>query len=302
MRKSLSASVVVLLSVMVGAAGALAGSSGPAKKPTARAFENDPRSGAALNRDLAIAAGERQPAVLPGVRTINELAVNDPSADATAQDTQSETSVAVNGDNVVVGFNDSGSCLPSCDSAGHFTGFANSTDGGATFKDRGTLPASAIGDAGDPNLVINSDTGDVYFTTLGFNSGNQIPFFKSTNRGKAFGAPVNSIPGGLDLDKDWMAIDNFAGTGNGTLYVCATDFGFSPARVVVTHSTNGGMNWGPSGGVVLSNTGHRAATWPSDRITASTSPTSAATPRTRCSFAAPPTAASPSAPSTRSRR
>src|SRR5204863_8209198 len=53
----------------------------------------------------------------------------------------------------------------------------------------------------------------------------------------------------------WMAVDTFVGPGQHTIYVCATDFGFSPPRIVVTHSTDGRATFGPSGGVVLSNTG-----------------------------------------------
>src|SRR5436190_1954168 len=127
--------------------------------------------------------------------------------------------------------------------------------GRSFFTDHGTLPASAAGDAGDPVLARDNLTGAFYMTTLSFNVTNQIPFFKSTDGGQTFGAPVNAIPGGVNLDKDWMAVDNFAGAGQHNIYVCATDFGFSPARIVVTHSTDGGVTFGPSGGVALSNTG-----------------------------------------------
>src|SRR5438309_516117 len=81
--------------------------------------------------------------------------VNNPAADTTSQDTQSETSsvsfINASGQQVVVvGFNDSGSFDPSFNPPFHFTGYARSTDGGATFTDLGVLPASANGDAGDP--------------------------------------------------------------------------------------------------------------------------------------------------------
>jgi subtilisin-like proprotein convertase family protein len=185
-------------------------------------------------------------------RVINSSSVNNPAADATDQDTQSETSVAANGTNVVVGFNDSGSFLGGNNA---FTGFANSTNSGASFTDRGAPSAAGLGNAGDPNLAIDSQSGNVFLSTLAFTNGSAIPVFKSTNNGASFGAAVNGIPGGSDLDKDWIAIDNFPGAGRGTLYLCATDFGFSPARIVVTHSTDGGVTWGPSGGVITSNTG-----------------------------------------------
>ena len=182
-------------------------------------------------------------------KVINSGSVNNPGADATAQDTQSETSVAANGSNVVVGFNDSGSFIGG---ASKFTGFANSTNSGGSFTDRGTLPTNATGDGGDPNLAINSQTDDVFMSTLGFNNSNAIQVFKSTDGGASFGAPVNGIPGGVDLDKDWLTVDNFPGARRGTLYLCATDFGFVPQHTVVTHSTDNGVTWDPSGGVMVS--------------------------------------------------
>src|SRR5260370_39986060 len=64
--------------------------------------------------------------------------VNCAGEDGTSpQNTQSETSVAVSGQKVVVGYNDSLVC---CRPAVNFTAYSVSTDGGATFTDMGTLP------------------------------------------------------------------------------------------------------------------------------------------------------------------
>src|SRR5436190_20647905 len=192
-----------------------------------RSFFNDPRSGAALNRAAAKNPQPAPPALFPEgpQERINAGPVNDPTADTTAQDTQSETSVAALGNNVVVAFNDSGSFLGG---SNHFTGYSSSSDKGVTFTDHGTLPASAAGDAGDPVLARDNLTRAFYMTTLSFNVTNQIPFFKSTDGGQTFGAPVNAIPGGVNLDKDWMAVDNFAGAGQHNIYVCATTSGSAP--------------------------------------------------------------------------
>src|SRR5438132_13790000 len=62
--------------------------------------------------------------------------VNNPAADTGTNDTQSETTLLLAGSNVLVGFNDSESNA----SNNKFTGFGLSTDGGATFTDKGTLP------------------------------------------------------------------------------------------------------------------------------------------------------------------
>ena len=240
--------LIGLSALVLGASSATAGSA----KKGLDGYANDPRSGAALNRDAAQYPGPMPPALFRGNRVINTPAVNNPAADATAQDTQSETTVAADGTNVVVAYNDSGSNVGG---ASHFTGFASSANSGVSFTDQGALPNSAAGDAGDPALAINNATNDVFLTTLGFNAANQIPIFRSTTGGASFGAPVNSVPGGVNLDKEWLAVDNFAGPGNGNLYVCVTDFGFSPARIVVTHSIDNGATWAPAGGVVLSSSG-----------------------------------------------
>ncbi len=108
---------------------------------SAGAGNGDPRSGAALNRDAALSPAPAPPQLFPEslTRRINATAVNNPAADATAQDTQSETTIVVDGANVVAGWNDSGSCC----AADHFTGFANSTNAGELHRSR-----SAAGERG----------------------------------------------------------------------------------------------------------------------------------------------------------
>src|SRR4051794_1371902 len=71
--------------------------------------------------------------------------VNNPAADTTAQDTQSETSLVFGATNTILSsFNDSGSDVGS---APHFTGTSRSTNLGGSFTDLGILPNDANGDA-----------------------------------------------------------------------------------------------------------------------------------------------------------
>jgi hypothetical protein len=174
--------------------------------------------------------------------------VNNPAEDTTSQNTQSETAIAVaqNG-NVVSVFNDSGS---NATGSPQFTGWANSTNGGTSFTDQGTLPLTSPGDVGDPVLAENNVNGTIYLSTLSYNNSNQVDLFKSTNNGLSFTYVGNSAGNWSTsnfLDKPWLAVDNASGTGQGTLYQGYTDFGgffgSTDNGIYVTHSTTGGTTW-----------------------------------------------------------
>lgn len=185
------------------------------------------------------------------------ILVNNPAADASAQDTQSETTiVAGSGSVLLAGFNDSGSYSPGTGNY-QFTGWSRSTNGGTTFTDMGRLPNSAAGDAGDPVLAQNNVSGSIYFATLMF-FGSGVQVFKSTDNGATFGAPVNGAPGttGFD-DKEWITVDNFPGSGQGNVYLAWREFGGSNG-IRLTRSTDGGATWGPSGGVSIAAGGQGA--------------------------------------------
>jgi hypothetical protein len=185
--------------------------------------------------------------------------VNDPTADATSKDTQSETGLVLgSGSNVVCSFNDAGSYTGVNN---HFTGWSRSTDAGTGWSDLGSLPASTEGDAGDPVFARDKTSGTIYFSTLGFTTGENIQIFRSTNDGATFQAPVNATPGfagsGDFQDKEWIAVDNFSGTGNGNVYLAWRHFpNFAPGAGITygirfTRSTDGGATWIPSQGTLI---------------------------------------------------
>ena len=178
------------------------------------------------------------------------LVNNNAGATGTAYFTQSETDIVAFGSNVLIGFNDSGSNS----SGAHFTGFSYSTDGGATFIDGGTLPASANADYGDPAFGRNESTGRIYFSTLGSST---IQVFRSDNNGVNWMAPVNGTPGGSSEDKQWMAVDNFSGSGNGNVYLISRRFGGTQG-IYMFRSTDHGNTFGPSGGVNIFSGGQGA--------------------------------------------
>jgi hypothetical protein len=189
---------------------------------------------------------------------LSNVIVNKTAEDTSSQDTQSETSIVLSQNGTIItGFNDS---EENVGGVNHFTGWATSTSasGGASFTDQGALPSSTAGDAGDPSLAANSSNGNVYFSTLGFSSSNVIQFFKSTNNGTSFSAPVNAAPGFSSsnvLDKDWTTVDNFTGTGNGNIYTTYNDFtnfGFTDNGIFLSRSTNSGSSFTKIGKITTS--------------------------------------------------
>jgi hypothetical protein len=92
--------------------------------------------------------------------------VDNPALNFGPQKTHSETSVIAftgrDGSPIVLdAFNDSAVNRPGNQ---HFTGYARSTDGGATFTDLSPLPASTAGDLGDPVLASDAVSGRIYFS------------------------------------------------------------------------------------------------------------------------------------------
>ncbi len=183
---------------------------------------------------------------VPPDAPLDSLTNNNTGSTATSQFTQSETSVVAFGNTVVIGFNDSGS---NAGGTNKFTGFTRSTDGGNTFTDGGQLPTNAGGDAGDPVLARNETTGRIYFATLGF-SVPTIQVFRSDDNGATWMVPVNGTPGGASEDKEWIAVDNFAGGGNGNVYLLSRNFG-GGAGIFMYRSTDNGATFGPSGGTLI---------------------------------------------------
>ncbi len=191
----------------------------------------------------------------PNAAIVNVL-VNDPTADATTQDTQSETGLVLGASGAVLAsFNDSGSDLAPNPS---FTGIARSTDGGATFTDQGRLPATATSDAGDPVLARNNVTGRIFLSTLGFNSGAVLQCFRSDDNGATYQPPVDCDGGGTSNDKEWITVDNAAGSGQGNVYHFYRDFGGGGGMSFV-RSTDGGATW--SSKLVLAS-GSGQGAWP----------------------------------------
>ncbi len=146
---------------------------------------------------------------LPNVR------VNNPALDTHEidQTTQSETTVAVAGSNVAVGYNDSQQTLPFITAGSDITGYSYSTNGGASFTDGGALPNTReFVNFGDPWM--GSDrSGAMYYATLAldfFNFNLDVAVAKSTDGGKTWSRPVPVFRPPFSVfyngDKDALAV------------------------------------------------------------------------------------------------
>ena len=188
-----------------------------------------------------------------GGGSLTNVRVNNPAEDShqTDQTTQSETSIAVSGSNVAVGFNDSQHALLFLTAGGNLTGYAYSTDGGGTFTDGGVLPNDTGNvNVGDPWLASDSG-GTMYFSTLTFQGTtlNLLVGVSSSTNGGATWTSAVAIPNPPSMffyaaDKDALT----TGPGNGNLYDVWDDFTVDStfnifSGLPVAHSTDGGHTW-----------------------------------------------------------
>ena len=172
--------------------------------------------------------------------------VNDPTLDE-AGHTNSESSVAVSGSTIVVGFNDA---------AIDTSAYAFSTDGGATFTHRRLSPPFDGLLYGDPVLAAGP-AGEVYYASLISVAGDalsSIGVSKSTDGGQTFEAPVDAVNANTFtdeiMDKPWLAVDAGAGSKyRGNVYVSWTflNTSTSEAFILFARSTDGGLTFSAPG-------------------------------------------------------
>lgn len=201
------------------------------------------------------------PAAEPAVPSANlpNVRVNNPGEDTHQfdQTTQSETTIAVSGSHVAVGYNDSQIAGLALTAGDNLTGYSYSADGGKTYTDGGALPnAREFVNLGDPWM--GSDrTGAMYYSTLAldvFNGNLDVAVAKSTDFGKTWSDPVPvfrpPVTTFYNGDKDALAVgpDPAVNTRD-DIYVAYDDFSFDTVTGVsftglpVAHSTDGGKTW-----------------------------------------------------------
>jgi hypothetical protein len=103
------------------------------------------------------------------------------------------------------------------------------------------MPEGVGGNAGDPSLARDSVSGRVYMATLGFTT-STIRIFRSDDNATTWMPAITGTPGGSSEDKEWLAVDNFAGAGQGNVYLISRRFG-APAGINFHRSTDQGATF-----------------------------------------------------------
>ena len=205
----------------------------------------------------ATAGGAAAPAV-PSANLSN-VRVNNPALDTHQADqtTQSETTIAVAGSHVAVGYNDSQQTGLFLTAGSNLTGYSYSVNGGKTFTDGGVLPNTPeFNNLGDPWMA-SGRNGTMYYSTLAGDNLNlnlDVAVARSTNGGKTWSTPVPVYRPPFAIaytgDKDALAVgpDPVVHTRD-NLYVAYDDFSFDSVTgqattgLPVARSTDGGNTW-----------------------------------------------------------
>ncbi len=152
--------------------------------------------------------------------------------------TESETSVAVFGSLVVVGYNSSKQAgLLGSGAWTSLSGFAYSSNGGSTFTDGGFVPVGTGRLTGDPSLSFDR-AGNLYYASLGTDwlgiSSVFVSKSSSTSPNVTFTDPVTAGTaqnGFLSyVDKDMLTVDTTGGSFDGRIYVGWSEFPSSGAH------------------------------------------------------------------------
>lgn len=185
------------------------------------------------------------PVLSPLAQGDDNILVNNPALDPGL--TQSESSIAANGNVVIVSYNSSFAT----DSDFNFSGYSRSTDGGQTFT-QGFIPNLPNGFNLGDGVVDFGPNGEIYYSTLtilredtGIKS--IIGVAKSTDQGLTFSTPVDATTtaaNNLDFqDKEWLTVDKNANSPfKGNVYVSWTTFSDN-ISISFARSTDGGQTY-----------------------------------------------------------
>ncbi len=203
-------------------------------------------------------SGEAAPvhpgSALPGALALaaagSDIRVNDPTGDAPGDPnmtTQSEATVAVSGSNVVVAFNDDGRFSQS-GAGSAAVGYAQSSNGGATFTDHILAEPPRSIAFGDPTLAADR-SGHVYLASLSLDESTgetPIVVYRSNDGGVTFPTvvPLPSAGRGAFADKEWLTVGpDPQNPGHDIIYAAWTSAGRRGEELVVSRSYDGALTW-----------------------------------------------------------
>ena len=232
----------------------------------------DVRSGARVLADELAATGNvmlpEVPAPLSGADRAAEseqeggnVQVNNPKQDYVqiftgfrpfVRATQSETSVAASGRNIVVTYNDSTGLHVSPNPTGPglivdrvmLSGFGASSDGGRTWK-AGFMPppAGGVETLGDPSVGVDRH-GVFYFANLAGAKGSVVISVNKSTDGGATWSPGAIVQADNGSDKDWLAVGpDPQHRDRDNVYVTWTSFQPSGLQLRLGRSQDGGATW-----------------------------------------------------------
>jgi hypothetical protein len=216
---------------------------GSGRRPVLERVEPDPARLTAAEKRARVAGI----AAAAGFTPPTNIRVNDRTGDS-ASDGQCEVDLAVDGNNLVVAWNDG---TGFSDLTGDTQGYGYSTNGGASFTDGGKLPTPGAFPnfiwTSDPIVTVNEETGEFWYAGLCSPSvgNNGIAVVKGTFAGSNlnWGTPVvvRSVSDAqFFLDKLWMVADS----ASGNLYLTYTEFNVTGNEINLRRSTDGGATWG----------------------------------------------------------
>jgi hypothetical protein len=202
---------------------------------------NAPDDGGAILEKIDAPTGPFDPVITkpprnPRFTPPTNVLVNDRDGD-TASSVQSETAIWVDGDEIVIGWNDAMGFF----GANSLCGVAYSTDRGQTFTDGGELPdGGGIEAFGDPTIV-KTNAGTWVYAGLDQGAVIGLAIYRGTFTGGVlnWGAPFKYQDGGDFLDKEFLAYDSE----NDVIYLTWTNFDGFPDEIGIARSTDDGVTW-----------------------------------------------------------
>jgi hypothetical protein len=185
----------------------------------------------------------------------DNVRVNDPSIDKIER-FQSESSIAINGQNVIVSFNDGGGIdFVNSQTILNLTGYAFSTDSGSTFTHK-RIPLSAQGSNLGDGVVAFGPDGELYYAMLNVlnvdprTEKSIIGVSKSMDNGATFSLPVDAATTAGNTrdfqDKEWLTVDKSSSSPfRGNVYVSWTTFTDRGSFISFSRSVDRGAKFEP---------------------------------------------------------